>query len=473
MVNSLRQTGLACGLALLGACRVHAGTLTDWHIGDTVGQDVIAPVAFDVLDPEATAERKAAAIRKTPVIFRQISSITNTMVLKFTAAFAESHASFLAAIQEKYQQASLDGKTIQSPGFADFLAGFNLKNQKLAIPADLARQWAEGGTGLVVQTNLVEQLLQAAHRPVRPDDAPDGFEPGDTVRLVTVRSSKEVLTLARAEQHGQLVSLESVTTVTRLRGLFRRDYSPSDLLFGRTLANFLHPDCELDTNLTQQARDRAISQIVVIHYVPGQIIVRRGEVIDARIQSALTQLSKIVPADQFNQQVKIQDSGIPSSRPPLHASGQNIWQVAAIASGSIIVLLVGWWIWASRRHKATVPVRLADLAAQNNPSLPPELAPQLAQVLKSVVVQELAAQRWELLQTQQNAAAEVVRLMQRLNDLHAPLQDRLHAYESRIQELEKELSARTEENRELLKLKIDLLRQQLEAERTSHRVNFN
>ncbi len=57
--------------------------------------------------------------------------------------------------------------------------------------------------------------------------------------------------------------------------------------------------------------------------------------------------------------------------------------------------------------------------------------------------------------------------------MQAPLQERLAAYENRIQELEKELSARTEENRELLKLKIDMLRQQLEEERAGRRVNFN
>jgi hypothetical protein len=46
-------------------------------------------------------------------------------------------------------------------------------------------------------------------------------------------------------------------------------------------------------------------------------------------------------------------------------------------------------------------------------------------------------------------------------------------YETRIQELEKELAARNEENRELLKLKIKMIRRQLEAERTSNRVDFN
>jgi hypothetical protein len=94
-------------------------------------------------------------------------------------------------------------------------------------------------------------------------------------------------------------------------------------------------------------------------------------------------------------------------------------------------------------------------------------------MLKSVVVQELAAQRNELLQVQQQAAAEVVRLIQRLGELRAPLQERLAAYELHIQELEKELGEQSKENRELLKLQIDLLKEQVRAERAASRLNFN
>jgi hypothetical protein len=43
----------------------------------------------------------------------------------------------------------------------------------------------------------------------------------------------------------------------------------------------------------------------------------------------------------------------------------------------------------------------------------------------------------------------------------------------RIQELEKELAARNEENRELLKLKIEMLRRQLEVESPCNRMEFN
>jgi len=101
------------------------------------------------------------------------------------------------------------------------------------------------------------------------------------------------------------------------------------------------------------------------------------------------------------------------------------------------------------------------------------LAPMLAQAVKDAVVQELAAQRRELLRMQETATFELLSLVRRLDSLQAPLQDRMRAYEGRIQELEKELAARTEENRELLKLKIEILRRQVENERVSNRLEFN
>jgi chromosome segregation ATPase len=100
------------------------------------------------------------------------------------------------------------------------------------------------------------------------------------------------------------------------------------------------------------------------------------------------------------------------------------------------------------------------------------LAPHLVQVLKETVVQELAAQRRELLKAQEEAALEIAAMIHRFDSVQVPLQERLHSYEARIQELEKELAALNEENRELLKLKIDMIRRQLEVERVHNRLAF-
>ena len=107
-------------------------------------------------------------------------------------------------------------------------------------------------------------------------------------------------------------------------------------------------------------------------------------------------------------------------------------------------------------------------------SVQSSLAPHLVDALKNAVVQELAAQRRELLAAQQTAAAELTELARRLEAVQTPLLERLHAYEQRVTELEKELADQTKENRELLKLKIEMLREKIKTELSASRiVNFN
>ena len=120
----------------------------------------------------------------------------------------------------------------------------------------------------------------------------------------------------------------------------------------------------------------------------------------------------------------------------------------------------------------TQPLPPASVNALLN-SVQSSLAPQLVDALKDAVVQELAAQRRELLAAQQAASAELTELARRLEAVQTPLLERLRAYESRISELEKDLADQSKENRELLKLKIDLLKEQIETARSSSRINFN
>ncbi len=124
-------------------------------------------------------------------------------------------------------------------------------------------------------------------------------------------------------------------------------------------------------------------------------------------------------------------------------------------------------IWRQRALEAERRAEEAVAAARA------DLAPQLAKVLREALVQELAIQRKELLQAQQIAIVEIAQLSHHLDELKVPMQERLRSYEARIQELEKELSARSEENRELLRLKIEMVRHQIEVERSRNRMAFN
>jgi hypothetical protein len=91
----------------------------------------------------------------------------------------------------------------------------------------------------------------------------------------------------------------------------------------------------------------------------------------------------------------------------------------------------------------------------------------------SKLVRGLAMQRKQLMETQQKAEQELAELEQRLVAVQAPLEDRLKAYEQRIAELEKGLTAKGEENRELIKATIAIAKKKLEQERSKDRLAWN
>jgi sugar-specific transcriptional regulator TrmB len=70
-----------------------------------------------------------------------------------------------------------------------------------------------------------------------------------------------------------------------------------------------------------------------------------------------------------------------------------------------------------------------------------------------------------LLDTQQTAARELAELEERLEKIRAPWQERLRAYEKRIADLERKLTAKSEENRTLTEAKISIVQKQLEIQR--------
>lgn len=137
--------------------------------------------------------------------------------------------------------------------------------------------------------------------------------------------------------------------------------------------------------------------------------------------------------------------------------------LAGISAGALLVALRQW----RRERKLRSEPEPAAQAPLPFPDGKKDVTPQVAKVVREAVQQELAQQRGDLLVAQQDATKEIAALVHRLDELQLPMQERWQAYESRIQMLEKQLAERNEENRELLKLKLDATRQQLETERSA------
>ena len=86
--------------------------------------------------------------------------------------------------------------------------------------------------------------------------------------------------------------------------------------------------------------------------------------------------------------------------------------------------------------------------------------------MKNRLFRGVASQRAHLLLTQRTGASQVADLEQRLAKIQSQMQNRFGAYERRIAELEKEVIAKEQINRELLEAKAQMMKQALAAVRT-------
>src|SRR5438105_1214524 len=133
MVKTItRYFQFVCALTLLGSVSLRAKDIVAndimngaYVIGDKIGEDIKAPMALDFTDPKATAAKRSEDALKTPVIFRNYSSITNEVIGQFNTDFNKSHKDFLAALTQKYSTSVLDDQTIDSPDFEQLVSNFN------------------------------------------------------------------------------------------------------------------------------------------------------------------------------------------------------------------------------------------------------------------------------------------------------------------------------------------------------------
>jgi len=479
---------IVCLCPLLWFCLpLQAKDPAAYQIGDVADADIKTPIALDVVDATATAALRAIKSQQFPSIFRSYPAATNAMAHEFQAAFTTAHSNFLADVWIEFHTATLDEETVASPAFRRLLTVFDVENRSFPITADLAAEWARGQDGGDIREKLLGALARSAGLCIRPDTLPQGMTLAESARLVPVTDPGQKLSFESAEQ-GPVVSATALTTQSNAQAGFCREFPAENQTFARALAGFIQPNCFPDAAFTQLTRGMALNKLVVSdHFDAGDTIVRRGDAIDAKSKAALAVLgdklnviaaAKAAAASSVPQANKTVAAGpaadqtaakVPPSAPEYHA---RYWGVVLSLSGisGLSLILAAWQFVRGRKRSAVqalVPVPTAQVALPFPDTVKAELAPQVALAVREAVQQELAMQRRELLMAQQAATDEIAALVSRLDELQVPMQARLHTYETRIKMLEAEIAVRNEENRALLKLKIEMTSRQLETERAA------
>lgn len=473
-------------LIFLSCLRLPAKPLTDYRLGQTVERDIVAPRRLIVIDATATQALREREVQSVPVFFGYDSNAVNQVETSFVSAFDNRRRQFLDAVERAFQQRTLSTSMAGSPAFDRFLDSFRKEHGDFPLSPALAWRWTCGESDEAIRTNSLRALRDAMSYYILPDAVPPDLAFGDQVRILPRPTSDFLPNLDAALRAGRLIRRSNIFTVTSARKELAAGFQPEENQWAEYLAAFLRENCVLEAALTRQLRaERAEAVWVADCYKAGQKIAGRGQAIDAKTMAAIDQLERRLTLSQMQRQLPAGQTRI---------SVWNNWKVWLPAS-LVALGMVGWRLARRKWQRTLLPARIgagsaaptvvrcpscselvvipaADVRAAHD-AVRAGLITQLAHLLTDKLVQKLISQRRGLLDTQQKAAQEVAELEARLQKIHAPLQDRLAAYEKRVTELEKELANKSDETRILIEAKISRVRKQAETERAQTQFQRN
>lgn len=472
---------LAGGLVLTVVSRARAD-VPDYKIGDTAKENVTAPIRMVVVDQAETSNLRSKEAAREPGIWRYFTNNLAEAEAVFRGAYAQAHTNLLDHVQAGFARRVLDAQTAASPAFERLFARFGDQLGSFPVSMSLAQAWARGDSDEQLQGVFLGALRAAMGQPVRPDGSlPNGARGSSVVlRVVPLASRNQTLTLDLATRRGMSLSRTDTLTFTQARQRLLSRLPAEGQPAARFMVSLLRTNCVLDDALTSEARVRRTELVwSADRYEAGQLIVRQGQRVDRKIKAALDQLREKTAVAALAQKLQEEASKPP---PPPQPKQWNPYLVAGAGGLVAVLAMVVWRMVRPRRSTSLLPARIAGsgtgativscpscaeniVVATPVPNAAADLrasvAPHLARLLMDKLVGKLISQRSSLVNTQEKAAAEMAELEARLEKMHAPLQERLRAYEQRIIELERELAQKGEENRELIKLKIALARNHL------------
>ncbi len=454
----------------------------DYKLGDVATEDVVTPVRLVVPNPEATEELKRKMAPQIPFIVLRTPQSAGEAERTLRQSVATARATFLAALKAALPDRVPSAADLQNPAVA---AAIEQAGRGLApdLPlAQLAPLWAAGADDASVVESLLRPLRQVMAQPIVDNKTDNPLPASQPVRLIPVKSADERPPAQDLETAGTTISVGKVISLWRARRLVETYFPPGQAEMGRFAESFVVVNAYADPTLSAVLRDRRMEGLAVNDtYEPAQVVVAKGQPIDRKALRALAVLREKSLIGTL--QTRLEQEQTVAGQ----IAGQTKWIAGGLTFVCLALILILW------RLRARPTQALATLA--DTPALPGGPAQQAlpggdddwrsralaaegradrAQAairsgalgwMRERVFRTLSHQREELLSAQQKAEAEMRELEERLERLHIPLQERVAAYEKRIAELEKELAAKGEENRELIGARISAARQQLSLER--------
>ena len=487
MVNAFRRTTITTFVCFQLILTAAARDLAEYRVGDKVAENIITPVPLMVVDPTATEALKEKESQRIPVIFRFDKTAAAVVETEMRETFSLARSNFVRLMHSSFHHTRLEEDQLETEQFDKLIASFKKQNKTFPLSRILAEDWALGSDGLAAQITLLARVRQAMEQPIRYDNLTNAPKIGSQVLLVSVKGEKDNIGLDDVNSRGTREYKTNLLTMSRARIALLEKFGGDEEDAARFAARALRVNCFLENELTLAARMRHTEALFVAdNYQAGQTVAKQGQLVDRKIMAALSQIQEKTIAGRLQQQVSQEKVQVAQVR-----ENNRLLIAGLIAAGALLFSVLAWLAFRRKPAATMLPAvvgtnlstdareqsgdwqqRALD-AEQKVARAHDAIRSGVMEQLKEKAVSSLVSQRSDMMEAQRAAAVEMAELERRLNELQTPLQDRLRAYEGRIADLEKALAAKGEENRELIKAKIALMRKQLEAERKGSDLQFN
>ena len=466
----------------------------------TVGFLVALTLPLLVVNPEATEGLQKQVAEQASFIVFQTPQSMDEAETELRQSIAAVRTKFLTALQHALPGRKPGAAELSSPEYFETFVEVG-RTSPLDLPLDqLAPLWVRGESDEPFVAHLLKPLREVMAQPIVTSKTDTAWPADQTVRLIQLESLSKTPPVQELEGAGVTIPAEKVIrSLYHARLLVKTAFPLGQEQYGRYAATFVRANAYPDPVLTEALRARRLEGVAVNDtYDAGQVIVQRGQTINRKALRALAAMREKSLIGTLQTKLEQQQS----------VAGQisSLTTWLAVGLGAVVLLLV---LIFGRLRRLPRTMRMQLAAAQRarpaersrrNLPVPPSPADdgsdtawreraliaegqaRRAQAairagalgwMREKLFQTLFQQRADLLTVHEQAAVEMLELERRLMRLHVPLQERLIAYEKRIKELEHDLAAKGEENRELIGARISVAKQQLALESKRGRFGSN
>jgi hypothetical protein len=446
-------------------------SVSSYLAGDIATEEIIAPIDLEVVDPKATATARHAVIAQLQPVYRSLDADEDPTVAAVVNSFESTRDRFVAEVSQRFSGHPIGHREANSSRFREFRTRFQQENKGFPVGNLLGLTWALGRDDSGILSPILDTIGDVYADRVVLDES----ERDLPTEILLIEDDSEIRSGRTALfEAGKLVRQSEIVGLNDMRREVHErlevDYRPVSAF----ITGLLQSNARFDGSLNDVYRQEKVESVFVFNqFRAGDLLVRKGRIITEDTMRIFRNLDS-----QARLQNTVPPSGIVASHPGLGIyqpnldadSGLHGLALGFLTCAVLLLLVMLTWFFHRQTSSGLVPIQGN---AATGAIIPDGLAAQLARELRDRVVQSFYTQRDDLLRAERSATMSVRELEDRPAKLQPKILAKIQEYETRIAELEDQLAQKESENQDLIRARIDEVRQKLNAELARHDIILN